>query len=110
MYHLPVIRQMKLREDFEFDLNQRPHKLPTYLDGGIEVFDMNVNRRDCARWFFRVLDELQKEYEEEARQLLPSGFFFLDFFLGIGPCGPVPPPSPRVEFHSASSYCCVNYT
>jgi len=37
-------------------------------------------------------------------------FFFLDFFWGIGPCGPVPPPSPRVEFHSASSYCCVDYT
>ena len=26
------------------------------------------------------------------RQLLPSGFFSLDFFFwGIGPCGPVPP-------------------
>ena len=30
------------------------------------------------------------------------------FFVVIGPCGP--PPSPRVDFLAASSYCCVNYT
>jgi len=44
------------------------------------------------------------------RQLLPSGFFFLDFFFGDWSLRTGPPPSPRVEFHSASSYSCVNYT
>jgi hypothetical protein len=29
-----------------------------------------------------------------------SDFFFLDFFLGIGPCGLVQPPPLEVEFHS----------
>ena len=45
----------------------------------------------------------------ETCDLDPDNFFLRDFFswiffLGIGPCGPVIP-SPRVEFHSASSYC-----
>jgi len=35
-------------------------------------------------------------------------FFLNFFFMGIGPCAP--PPSSRVNFLSASSCCCVNYT
>jgi len=44
------------------------------------------------------------------RQLLPSGSFFLGFFFGDRSLRTGPPPSPRVEFHSGSSYYCVNYT
>ena len=37
-------------------------------------------------------------------------FFWIFFFLGDWSSRTGPPPSPRVQFHSASSYCRVNYT
>ena len=50
----------------------------------------------------------------ETWDLDPDNFFlrdfFLDFFFGDWSLRTGPPPFSRVELHSASSYCCVNYT
>jgi len=41
-----------------------PLKIPAYLDGDIEVFEFNENNRHGSYWFFKMLDELQGEYDD----------------------------------------------
>jgi len=60
----PEITRMELREDFSCLLGVRPHALPVYLDGTIDLFEFNESSLHGAYWFFTILDELEKEHEE----------------------------------------------
>jgi len=62
-----------------------------------------------STWFERSSPwgDLASRPKRSSPSGLVLGFFC---FMGIGPDGLIPPPSPRVDFLSASSCCCVNYT
>ena len=60
----PEITRMELRKDFSCVPGVKPHALPAYLDGTVDLFEFNKHSSHGAYWFFTLLDELQKEHEE----------------------------------------------
>jgi len=54
---------LRIPKDFVYDACP-PLELPPYLDGDIEVFEFNENSMHGTHWFFKMLDELQKEYDD----------------------------------------------
>jgi len=62
MLGILVPPRLVLPETFEYDSYPLVN-LPAHLDGDINFFEFNENSRHGAYWFFKMIDELQKEYD-----------------------------------------------
>jgi len=63
MLGMPVHLRLVLPERFNCDSCPLVN-LPPYMDGDIDLFAFNENSRNGTHWFFKMLDELQKEYDD----------------------------------------------
>jgi len=102
----PCPAQCAPRAAVGFPTNNAPHVLHTDLD--VEVVLKNDPRMTYIGGWGHLM--VQIKWDLDPDNFFLRDLFFLDFFFGDRSLRTGPPPSPRVEFHSGSSYYCVNYT